>query len=479
MNATTPSPVSVAVDERRCSSPPRRRDWRIALKLLVFAAILAGLATAAYFVGPRALRWAVSLPAVRKALEAGKADGSAEADEHAGHDHGAENANVLELSPQAGKNIGLVTATVKLEPFDPSLTVPAMIVERPGRSVIEVSAPLTGIVTRVYPIQGEALAPGQPLFDLRMTHEELVQAQSNFLQTIEQLDVVHKEIARLEKLIDIAGKTLLERKYEEQKLAAALYSQRQALLLHGLSEPQVDEIAGTRMLVEGMPVLVPQVAEADGGERLLQVQELKVEQGQHVEAGQTLCVLVDHALLYVQGQAFAQDAAALEQAAAKGWKLTLLPSGGTEADAVAGLEVLYVADRVDADSRALHFYIRLPNQLVNDKTDAGHRFVGWRYKPGQRAELRLPIEHWEDKIVLPAAAVVRDGADAYVFQQTGKKFTRRPVHVEYGDPLWAVVAHDGSIFPGDVVAIAGAAQMQIALQNRSGGAIDPHAGHNH
>jgi cobalt-zinc-cadmium efflux system membrane fusion protein len=42
-----------------------------------------------------------------------------------------------------------------------------------------------------------------------------------------------------------------------------------------------------------------------------------------------------------------------------------------------------------------------------------------------------------------------------------------------------VVAQDGSLFPGDVVALTGAAQLQMALRNRSGGAIDPHAGHSH
>ena len=475
----------IAPRETRGAAPPRGGRWRAWLKLGVFVAVLAALAAGVYAFGPGMLRWTVSLPAVRDAIAAAEKAGEGEHSEGDGHDHGAPaagNPNVLELSPQAAKNIGLKTAAVTLGSFEKTIAVPAIIVERPGRSVIEVSAPLTGIVTRVYPIQGEALAPGQPLFELRMTHEELVQAQSDYLQGLEQLDVVGREIARLEKLAEsgaIAGKTLLERKYEEQKLEAGLHSQRQALMLHGLSEAQVDEIAGTRMLVQGMPVVVPQVEEAGEAGRLLQVQELKVEQGQHVEAGDTLCVLVDHALLYIQGQAFADDAEALSRAAEAGWKLTLVPAGGSAEDAVGDLEVLYVADQVDADSRALHFYVRLPNTLANDKSDGEHRFVGWRFKPGQRVELRLPVERWEKKIVLPAAAVVREGPDAYVFQQTGKTFTRRPIHVEYADPLWAVVANDGSLYPGDVVALTGAEQMQIAIKNRSGGAIDPHAGHNH
>ena len=35
------------------------------------------------------------------------------------------------------------------------------------------------------------------------------------------------------------------------------------------------------------------------------------------------------------------------------------------------------------------------------------------------------------------------------------------------------------IFPGDVVAGSGAYQIHLALKNKAGGGIDPHAGHNH
>jgi hypothetical protein len=42
-----------------------------------------------------------------------------------------------------------------------------------------------------------------------------------------------------------------------------------------------------------------------------------------------------------------------------------------------------------------------------------------------------------------------------------------------------VVANDGTLFPGDRVAMSAAQQLQLALKNKSGGGIDPHAGHSH
>jgi len=42
-----------------------------------------------------------------------------------------------------------------------------------------------------------------------------------------------------------------------------------------------------------------------------------------------------------------------------------------------------------------------------------------------------------------------------------------------------VIANDGSLFSGDAIALSGAHQMQVALKNKAGGGVDPHAGHNH
>ena len=94
-------------------------------------------------------------------------------------------------------------------------------------------------------------------------------------------------------------------------------------------------------------------------------------------------------------------------------------------------------------------------------------------------QLLIPVETWKKQIVLPVEAVASEGAEQFVFQENGDHFDRRPVHVLYQDQLWAVIENDGSIFPGDKIAFAGAHQLQMALKNKAGGAVDPHAGHNH
>ena len=89
------------------------------------------------------------------------------------------------------------------------------------------------------------------------------------------------------------------------------------------------------------------------------------------------------------------------------------------------------------------------------------------------------LEKYTERMVLPVDGVVKEGAENYVFLENGRHFDRVPVQVEFRDQLWTVLANDGSIFPGDVVATSGAYQLQMALKNKAGGGVDPHAGHGH
>jgi multidrug efflux pump subunit AcrA (membrane-fusion protein) len=211
------------------------------------------------------------------------------------------------------------------------------------------------------------------------------------------------------------------------------------------------------------------------------VQELGVHKGQAVQAGDSLCVLADFSELYIEGSAFEQDSRPLVEAANQGWNVTArIEAGRGKTETIASLKIVYLANEVDRDTRALHFYVSLPNEILRDAvTPDEHRFIDWKFKPGQRLQVLVPVEQLADRIVLPVAAIAADGAEFYVFQENGRKFSRRPVHVEYQDQTSAVIAQDGSLFPGDLVAKSGAHQLQVALKNKSGGPIDPHAGHHH
>ena len=417
-------------------------------------------------------------------------DAGHDEDEHAQarYDHLHDEAAAITLTKQARGNIGLRLARVDLRPFERTITLPGMVIERPGWSTLDVTTPMTGVVTRVYPIQGEAVQPGQPLFDVRLTHEDLLQAQTDFLRTVEELDVIRREVSRLEKVAAngaVAGKTLLERQYEQQKQEASLRAQQQALLLHGLSQVEIDNIVSTRRLLQSLTVRAPipnHGSQAQAAEHLLQVKQLNVSQGKYVSAGDTLCTAVDYGELYAEGRAFEQDVRAINQVAAQEREISLVlgPMAASNEETLSGLKILYLDDKVDVESRAFHFYVPIPNELLgDDKKPDGRRFVYWRFKPGQRIQIRIPVERWDERIVLPAEAVAQEGAEAYVFEANDDHFDRRAVRVEYRDQDWVVIANDGTLKIGAMVAASAAHQVQLALKSKAGGGVDPHAGHNH
>lgn len=407
--------------------------------------------------------------------------------ESAEPDHRCIEAETIQLSTQARANIGVQLTRVALQPFDRSITVPGMVVERPGWSLLEVTSPMTGVVTRLDCVQGESIEPGQALFELRLTHEDLLQVQTEFLRSLEELDVTGREVARLEKVAAegaIPGKTILERQYDQQRQEAALRTLRQSLLLHGLNEEQVNAIVKTRTLIQSLTVFAPG-KKGDppraGSPGTLQIRELKAAQGKFVNAGDVLCMLANHEELYIEGQAFERDVPAVNRVAGEGRGVTVtVEARATDAVKLTGLKILYMDDIIDPQSRTFRFYVTLPNHVLReDKSPQGRRFVYWQFRPGQRIQINLPVERWDNRIVLPVEAVANEGANSYVFEANGDHFDRRPVTVEYNDQTSAVIANDGTLRVGSQVATSAAHQMQLAMKNKAGGGVDPHAGHNH
>ena len=445
------------------------------------------LATAVIVVVAGALTSSYWLPGLKQFVSPAMDEPDAHAPEQPPESPSAQgdHSNAIVLSSQAQDSIGIKLGQIKLRDFERTVTFPAIVAERRGRSRIEVGTPLAAEINRIFVSQGEAVRPGQELFELRLTHDELVQLQANLLQTAEELQIVKREVARLEQLARegaLAGRSVLERKYEQQKLEATLRVRRQAMLLHTFSDQQIDEILQTRRLLGTLLVRAPTTD--DNGQpyhenRVFQLEELRVERGQHVEEGTRLAMLTDHHELVIEGDAFEQDAPLVSAAWQAERPVTAILEQSGRAVEIKGLRISHLANSLDAAARTQHFYLTLPNEMIRDTAAGERRFVEWKYKPGQRLSLRLPVETLTERIVVPVDAVAQDGVENYVFLFRNQQFHRQAVQVEHRDPLYVVVANDGSLRPGRYVALSGAQQILLALKNQSGGGVDPHAGHNH
>ncbi|MFM7920851.1 MAG: efflux RND transporter periplasmic adaptor subunit, partial [Planctomycetaceae bacterium] len=195
--------------------------------------------------------------------------------QHAEPATAATAAESIELSAAAQANLGLnstTLTTIARSGYFRSINIPGVVAERPGRTKIHVSAPLTGVITHVHSLPGEAVTPGTLLFEIRLTHEELVTAQTEFLKTLGELEVEQREVTRLEQVAEtgaVSGRTLLERRYARDRLQALLKAQREALRLHGLTDLQVDAIAAERRLLRSLLVTAPEPDEHSHDEPLM------------------------------------------------------------------------------------------------------------------------------------------------------------------------------------------------------------------
>jgi hypothetical protein len=159
-------------------------------------------------------------------------------------------------------------------------------------------------------------------------------------------------------------------------------------------------------------------------------------------------------------------------------------------------------------------------------------FEQWKYRPGQRLHLRLPVERWQRQFVLPIGAVAIEGINAYVFSQRPSVAERTevnnvpdkeatdsdapaselptarqtsltpgegsradadetgeatpggvfdvypiPVNVRYRDDRSVVIADDGQLAAGDPVALNGAYKLYLAWKMKAGDGHEHHHDH--
>jgi hypothetical protein len=182
----------------------------------------------------------------------------------------------------------------------------------------------------------------------------------------------------------------------------------------------------------------------------------------------------------VEGWAFKSEAKSLAIAAEK-----RLPIRAEFADEHPGdwppiepLMIHHLSNQVDPVSRTFSFFLTIDNQGQTFTRD-GKTFNVWRFRPGQRVRLRIPVEKFftygpDGKkeippFVLPASAIVREGPEAYVFVQSNNVFKRKPVHVLYEDRTDAVIPNDGkSITEADYIVLNGAAAINRAMKAGAG-----------
>jgi multidrug efflux pump subunit AcrA (membrane-fusion protein) len=399
------------------------------------------------------------------------------------HEHGSSER--VKPTPQAIANLGIVARPLTLQSFKRTIEIPGAVVDRPGHSDRGVSATIAGIVTQIHVQPGIAVKPGDVMFTLRLTSEYVQNAQAELFKTSSEMVLNRKQRERLGQGGVTPEAKLLDLDNQYTRLEVIARAHVQDLQSRGLSPEQVADIKTGHLITEvkvfaPRPVPVQSSSPADVS-FLFEVQEIKAELGQQVQAGHLLALLANHQQLVIEGRALAQEAGLIEKAARADWPVEVEiigDEGRPWSGKTQEFRIRYIANMLDPARRVVLFHLPLSNEgdsLVRD----GRTFFLWRYRPGQRVKLHIPVEEWKDVFVLPAPAVVREGAEAYVFRQNGDAFDRKSVHLLHFDQRYAVLNPEKSdVAIGQWIAPAGAAALNRMLKAQAGGGEDAH-GHNH
>ena len=438
-------------------------------------------------------------------------------DDHAGHNHGAAEEQLaaestVQLSDQAKRNLKLASKRAFPQTYWKRMEIPGEIVDRPGLTDRSLTAPIAGVITAVHAHQGDIIKPGDRLVTVRLVSDYLQQAQSDLFKAVRETEIVNKEILRIQGMVRqgiVPEKRVILLRQDVERQRSQIDAIYQDLLTRGFSDVQVAEAKQGKFLTSieirapfqdqqtgsdsndvttsqnsgsALKLATLEVAsedEAASGEvasgeapaaaQFFEVQALVSELGHQVQPGEQIAVLSDHQHLNVLGHAFKREAASLERVMDKGWSIGVdfvddVPANWPKLNQ--RFKIRHLSNEVDPESRTFNFVVPMKNQSRVYEGDDRTSIV-WRFRPGQRARLQIPMEKIENVLVLPAGAVVRDGAEIYAFQEIGKFYRRFPVHVIYQDRKNVVLANDGSLPVGAEVAQGSAASLNRVLKSQN------------
>ena len=453
--------------------------------LLVAGALVAGFLTRA--------SWMQDSPERQRANSAPDETKFAQGDEK----------EVLSLSRQALRNLSLRLEKPSLRSYWQMLQIPGAIVDRPGHSDRGVTAPAMGVVAKIHAYPGDTVRPNDPLYTIRLISEYLQGTQKDLFSATREIALLNAQADRLRPLASQGGvpqSQVIEIENQLERQTALIQAHRQDLLTRGLSPEQINSVTRGEF-VSTVLVVAPPLVNAthfssgnsirsvsllkgapasttlspDLQEYIYEVQELNAELGQQVQAGQLLTTLANHSSLYIEGYAFKREAPMLERVAQEGWPLEV-EFAEDDPEHWPPLEqeftIRHLANAIDPQVRTFDFFVSLRNQSRSYEK-GGETFMVWRFRPGQRVRLRVPVSKFDGVFVLPLQAVAKDGPESYVFRQSGGLFTRIPVNILHQDRLNVVVANDGSIEQDFYLAQGSAAALNRAFKSQSASGVQP------
>ncbi|WP_242929288.1 efflux RND transporter periplasmic adaptor subunit [Pontibacter vulgaris] len=288
-----------------------------------------------------------------------------------------------------------------------------------------ISSRAAGRIEKLYLKEsGQTIKKGQPLYELYS--EELLTLQREYLLALAQ----NRELGK-----------------ENPRFASFLEAAKKKLLLYGLTEGQIRNLARTGQVSPRITFVAPA-----GGV----VTEVAAAEGQYVAEGGVLYRLGKLGKIWVEAELYPQEVPNVKE----GDEIKVSVEGFGQEPVTA--KVTFISPEFRAGSQVAILRAELPNP--NNQ-----------YLPGMQANVILPSDTGSS-LTLPTDAVIRDEKGAHVWVQSGKD-TFKARMVTLGEESADNVAILSGLKENDKVVVSGAYLLYSEFVLKKG--VDPMAGHQH
>lgn len=304
--------------------------------------------------------------------------------------------------------------------------------------IARINAPVGGRIVELDVVEGQTVKRGQLVAVVSST--QLTEAQSSYLKSIAQRRVAERAVERAKRLLDagVIGEAELQRRDAELAQAAAdVVALHDQLRVLGATDDELRRMETTRTVTSKAQV----VATIDGT-----VLERKATPGQVLQAAEEVCVLADLSRLWLVADVPEQAAGHVEAGQFVEAEIPALPD-----QRIRG-RLTFVSATVNPETRTVRIRMDLPNP---------HR----RFKPAMLATMLLE-DRSQNSLVVPAAALVRDGGRHFVFVETApNRYKLRPVTL--GDEIEGLHTVAEGLRAGERIVLEGAFHLNNERQRQA------------
>lgn len=344
----------------------------------------------------------------------------------------AEAADSFPVSPSQLSALGITLQRLDSNALPGGRTFPSRVILPPQNEQV-LSAPVAGMVERILISENQVVSAGDPL--LSLTSPEFGGLQLQAMEAASANRLATQTLERERKLFNdgiIPQRRVLEAEAAASTSQARDHQARAALRLVGLDKISIDRIATGGAVQDALTL------RAEAAATVLSVQ---VKPGERVASADPLLHMATLDRLWLDIQ--------IPAASASDWSA----AGEITAERGVVARTLSVGSLVSASQT-----VTLRAEVVTGAE---------KLRPGEFVQATVPASVSVPGWTVPIAAVVRQGADAYVFVRTTDGFTATAVTVV--SSAGETVTVSGPLGAGAEVAITSVIALKAAWLGESGG----------